>query len=487
MKTKEHRSTGTFSTGQDHPLFRSGNWFETGEWLEVRSPYDDSLAGRVAWAAPSEVSKAVADAARAMKEQPLEPFERADILADVARIIGERSEFLAQTITAESGKPISLARLEVSRAEATVVESAQVARQLVGEVVPIQGTAAGAGHSAFTMRVPVGVVAAITPFNFPLNLSVHKLAPAIAAGCAIVHKPADKTPLAAIALAECFEQAGLPGGWLNTILAEPVETSEILLSAREVGLVTFTGSAAVGWSIARAAERTRVVLELGNSTPIIVTSSADLDRAATLATQSSFNFAGQTCVSAQRVIVDQNIHDEFVEKLLGKVKALAVGDPWDQSTMVGPVINSDARDRIMDSIASSVEAGGELRCGGVEPTGNVIEPTVITGVAATAPLSCREIFGPVLAIISTSSFEQAIEIANGTDYGLQASVFTSRLDEAQRAAQALEFGSVLINESPSFRADAMPYGGVKSSGNSKEGPYYAVREMTEERLVVMAE
>ncbi|MDQ2701038.1 MAG: aldehyde dehydrogenase family protein, partial [Actinomycetota bacterium] len=279
----------------------------------------------------------------------------------------------------------------------------------------------------------------------------------------------------------------LPDGWLNVVLADPVKSSEILLGSSEVGLVTFTGSDTVGWSIARAAERTRVVLELGNSTPVIVTASADLDRAATISAQSAFAFAGQACVSAQRMIVDSGVHDEFVEKLLEKVATIQSGDPADENTVAGPVINADARDRILASIESAVAGGAELRCGGEDLGGNVISPAVLTGVPAAAQISCREIFGPVLTVTRTSTFDEAIEVANSTDYGLQASVFTESLPEVQKATASLDFGSVIINDSPSYRADPMPYGGVKASGNSKEGPLYAVREMTVERLVVITD
>lgn len=487
MNSDQHQYPATFEMGRDHLLLRDGEWFETGEWLEVRAPYDGELVGRIAWAQPEDVTKAVAAADRAMRQSPLAPFERSEILFATARIIGERAEGLARTISAEAGKPITLARLEVSRTQATVEEAAVVARNLTGEVVPIDGTAAGAGHSAMTMRVPVGVIGAITPFNFPLNLSVHKLAPAIAAGCAIVHKPADKTPLTAVALARCFEDAGLPAGWLNLILAEPVESSRILLEAPEVGLISFTGSAPVGWSIARAAERTKVVLELGNSTPVIVTESADLDRAATIATQSAFMFAGQACVSAQRLLVDERVHDAFLEKLKAKVSEVVAGDPAEDTTLTGPVINADARDRILASIEAAIDDGAKLELGGEPVGGNVIAPTLLSNVPADAAISCNEIFGPVLLVTRTSGLDESIRIANSTDHGLQASVFTTSLPDSRRASLELEFGSVIVNDAPSFRADAMPYGGVKSSGNSKEGPAYAVREMTEERLIVFAD
>lgn len=474
-----------FKPGKDHRLLRAGEWIETGEWMEVRSPYDGSLVGRVAWDGPAAVKDAIEAAHRAMSDSPLAPHERAEILDRAARIMGDRAESLAHTISAEAGKPIALARLEVDRARTTMAESSKVARELVGEMIPVDGVAAGAGHSAMTIRVPVGVVAAITPFNFPLNLSVHKLAPAIAAGCGIVHKPADKTPISAVALASCLEDAGLPAGWLNLVLAEPVSTSEALLEAPEVGLITFTGSAAVGWSIARAAERTKVSLELGNSTPVIVSASADLDRAAKVATASAFGFAGQACVSAQRVLVDREVHDDLVARMREITLDVRAGDPADPETVAGPVINADARDRIVATIDAAVSAGATLEAGGKVLDGNVIAPTLISGVPADAEISCRELFGPVLTVTATDSFDQALEIANSTEYGLQAAVFTESLPETMAAARRLDFGGVIINDAPSWRVDPMPYGGIKASGNTKEGPAWAAREMTEEKLLVV--
>lgn len=471
--------------GADRPIYRDGEWIETGEWLDVHSPYDGVLVGRVAWDEPGAAAEAIAAARRAM-DDPLPPHRRSEILAKAAEVMRERFDTLAGTISAESGKPISLARLETTRAITTMEESAIVARNLAGDVVPLEGIPSGENHTAVTIRVPVGVVGAITPFNFPLNLCVHKLAPAIAAGCAVVHKPADKTPLTAIELARVFEEAGLPAGWLNLVLAEPVETSRILLEAPEVGLITFTGSAAVGWSLARAAERTKVSLELGNSTPVIVTESADLDRAAEITAASAYGFAGQACVSAQRVLVDEKVKDGFLARIREIAAETPAGDPSDPKTVVGPVITSEARDRIMATIESTLAGGAKLEAGGKVVDGNVIAPTLISDVPADAEISCKEIFGPVLVVTSTSSFDEAIEIANSTEYGLQAAVFTESLKESMEAARRLEFGGVIVNDAPSWRADPMPYGGIKASGNTKEGPAWAAREMTEERVVVIS-
>jgi acyl-CoA reductase-like NAD-dependent aldehyde dehydrogenase len=470
----------------DRNLLMDGDWIETGEWLEVHSPYDGVLVGRVPWSAPEAAREAVEAAHRAMTENPLPRHARSEILFEAARLIGERREAIASTITAEAGKPITLALLEVDRARSTMEEAAIVARELSGEVVPVDGVAAGAGRTATTLRVPAGVVGAITPFNFPLNLSVHKISPAIAAGCAVVHKPADKTPLTAVALAECLHDAGLPRGWLNQVVCEPEHFAKVLVDSPEVAVITFTGSAAVGWSLSRAVERTKVLLELGNSTPVIVSASADLERAADITAASAYGFAGQVCVSAQRVLVDRSVHDEFLSLLRDRAETMVAGDPTNPETMVGPVITEASRDRILGRIEVAVGDGATVEAGGTVIGGSVIAPTLLTGLGPDADLSCKEVFGPVLGVAPTASFDQAIEIANSTEYGLQAAVFTGSLTEVTEASRRLDFGGVVVNEAPNWRVDLMPYGGIKASGNTKEGPARAAREMTEERLVVVS-
>lgn len=475
------------NVGREGQLLTGGEWYETGEWLDVSSPYTETLVGRVPWATVEQVDEAISSAAGAMHDAPLEASARADILLQAADLIAERAGMLAETIVAEAGKPITLARLEVERAEITMRESARVAETLRGEVVPLDGTKSGAGHSAETVRVPVGVVAAITPFNFPLNLSIHKVAPAIAAGCAVVHKPADKTPLSGVELARILQDAGLPPGYLNLVVADPAEACARFLAAPEVGLITFTGSAAIGWGIAKAAERTKVALELGNSTPVVVSRSANIDRAAQITAHSAFMFAGQACVSAQRAIVETEVLEEFTARIVELAEEAAAGNPEEAATLVGPVITPEAHDRVLGAIEAAVEQGASLLTGGKSLGQNVVAPTVLGNVSPEAPISCQEVFGPVLGIIASESFDESLRVANGTDYGLQAAVFTDSLTEATKAASVLDFGSVIINDAPSFRADPMPYGGVKASGNTKEGPAYAIREMTEERLIVRAD
>ena len=376
------------------------------------------------------------------------------------------------------------ARVEAKRAMSTYTMAAVEARKLTGEMVPMDASQSGEGKLAFTLRRPVGVVAAISPFNFPLNLVAHKLAPALAAGCAVVLKPASQTPLSALLLAELETEAGLPPGWVNVVVGPSAAIGDVLVEDERVRALTFTGSGAVGWELRERALRKRVALELGNATPVIVAADADVDRAAAQVAAHAFSFAGQSCISVQRVYVERPRYDEFLQRLLPRVEGLKLGDPADEETDVGPVIDEDGRDRILAWIDEARAAGAEVLAGG-DLDGELIRPTVLANPPRDAKVSCEEVFGPVCTVTAVSSLDEALELANATRYGLQAGIFTAGLDTALRAAQELEFGGVTVNEAPTFRADQMPYGGVKDSGNTREGPAYAVRELTEERVVVI--
>jgi len=461
-------------------LLIGGEWVETGEWIEVRSPFSGDVVGRVAKGGAEETCQAVDAAEKAMRE-PLPAHKRAEILVRVAGALGRRHDEVARQISDEAGKPMKAARVEAQRAMSTYTFAAVEARKLAGEMVPMDAAQAGEGKLAFTLRRPVGVIGAISPFNFPLNLVAHKLAPALAAGCAVVLKPASQTPLSALLLAELEEEAGLPPGWVNVVVGPAAEIGDALVEDERVKLITFTGSGPVGWKLKERAPKKRVNLELGNATPVIVTADADIPVAAAKVAQNAFSFAGQSCISVQRVYVERGAYDEFVAALLPLVEALKVGDPADEDTDVGPVIDEGARDRILDWIAAT--SGQVLTGGSLE--GDLIRPTVIAGAAPQDKVSCEEVFGPVCTVTAVDSLAEAISLANGTRFGLQAGIFTTNLDSALRAAQQLEFGGVTVNEAPTFRTDQMPYGGVKDSGNTREGPRYAVREMTEERLVVV--
>ena len=467
----------------ERPILIGGKWVETGEWIEVRSPYDDSLVGRVARGGAAETGQAL-DAAEIAMREPLPAHVRASILDRVAHLLDERSDEAARTICAEAGKPLKAARVEVSRAVSTFTMAAVEARTLSGDVIPMDASLAGAGKIAFTIRQPIGVVGAISPFNFPLNLVAHKIAPALAAGCAVVLKPASQTPLSALLLAELELEAGLPPGWINVVSGAAGAIGDVLVADERVKLITFTGSASVGWRLRERAVRKRVNLELGNATPVIVSGDADLEDAASRLAGNAFSFAGQSCISVQRIYVERSAYDAFLDRFLPRVEALKVGDPADEETDVGPLISPAERDRVIAWIDEARNAGADVLSGGALE-GDLLRPTVIAAAPPEAKVSCEEVFGPVCTVTPYDSLDEAIALANGTPYGLQAGVFASDVKVALRAARELEFGGVTVNEAPTFRADQMPYGGVKDSGNTREGPAYAVREMTEERLVVL--
>jgi len=471
-------------TATERKLLVGGEWIETGEWQEVRSPYSGEVVARVPKAGAEETRRAI-DAAEAAMREPLPRHKRAEILVKVAGALGRRHEEIARIVSDEAGKPMKAARVEVSRAMSTYTFAAVEARKLTGETIPMDASQAGEGKLALTLREPVGIVGAISPFNFPLNLVAHKIAPALAAGCAVVLKPAGQTPVSALILAELETEAGLPPGWLNVLVGPSAEIGDVLVEEERVKVITFTGSSGVGWKLRERAPRKRVNLELGNSTPLIVEADADVEAAAAATAQHGFSFAGQSCISIQRVYVHKEVYDDFVRRLIPKVEALVVGDPSEDDTDVGPVIDKDARERVLDWIEEARKDGAEVLTGG-ELEGELIRPTVIAGAAPELQVSCEEVFGPVVTLNRYSSLDEAIELANGTKFGLQGGIFTRSLATALRAAQELEFGGITVNEAPTFRADQMPYGGVKDSGNTREGPAYAVREFTEERLVVVA-
>src|SRR5262245_24510088 len=471
------------TTATEKRLLIDGEWIETGEWQEVRSPFSGEVVGRVAKAGADETRRAIDAAERAMQD-PLPRHKRAEILVKVAGALGRRHDEVARIISDEAGKPMKAAKVEASRAMSTYTFAAVEARKLTGETIPMDASQAGEGKLALTLREPAGIVGAISPFNFPLNLVAHKIAPALAAGCAVVLKPAGQTPPSALLLAELETEAGLPPGWLNVLVGPSSEIGDVLVEDERVKVITFTGSSGVGWGIRQRASKKKVNLELGNSTPLIVEADADIEAAASATAAHGFSFAGQSCISIQRVYVQRDAYDDFVGRLVPKVEQLVLGDPADEDTDVGPVIDTDARERILEWLDEARTGGAEILTGG-ELEGELIKPTVVANADPELKVSCEEVFGPVVVVNPYETLDEAIELANGTRYGLQAAIFTSSLDTAFEAAQGLEFGGVIVNEAPTFRADQMPYGGVKDSGNTREGPKYAVHEFTEPRLVVI--
>jgi len=461
-----------------------GEWYETGETLDVRSPFDGSVVAQVAYGGAADARRAIDAAAKAMKT-PVPAHERAAVLDRLAAILRDRRDEFARTIAQEAGKPIATAQAEADRAVQTILFSAVEARSLGGEVIGMDAHPAGSGHAGLVMRLPIGVVGAISPFNFPLNLVAHKIAPAFAAGCAVVLKPAGATPLSALLLAQAFEDAGQPAGWLNVVVGKSSEIGDAMIEDERVRLITFTGSSAVGWKLRERASRKKVSLELGNSTPVIVLADADLDKAAAAVATHGYSFAGQSCISVQRVYVEDSAYDAFVEKVRPKVEALVTGDPLDPQTQVGPVIDEGNRDRILEWVKEAVSGGAKLQTGGETDDAGLLRPTLLGDVDLDMKVACDEVFGPVVTLARVRDLDEAVEMANGTGYGLQAGIYTSNITKALQATRVLDFGGVTVNEAPTYRADQMPYGGVKESGNTREGPRYAVHEMTEPRLVVI--
>lgn len=453
---------------------------------DVRSPFDDRVVGSVPVGTATHLDAAVAAARQCHDRGALPAHQRAAILDEVAVALTEHAETLARGITAEVAKPITTARVEVARAIDTFRFAAATARTLGGEVVPLDASAAGEGRLGFTLRVPRGVVAAITPFNFPLNMVAHKVAPAIAAGCPVVLKPASATPLTALRLAGLIADAGLPPGWLNVVTCSG-SVAEHLVTHPDVAMVTFTGSADVGWAIRARAPRKHVSLELGNNAPLIVADDAtDIDDIARRIAGGAFGFAGQSCISTQRVYVVGDLADELRAAVVAAADRLVVGDPDEETTDVSALVTPAETARVRSVVEDAVEQGGMLLCGGeVVPVGahGVLAPTVVDDLAASMTLHHGEVFGPVVGMRRCDSIDEAVSLANDTRYGLQAGVFTSSLRTATDLAQRLRFGGVVVNDVPTWRADQMPYGGVGDSGNTKEGPAWAARSMTVERMV----
>ncbi len=457
--------------------------------ITVTSPYDGRELGQVPAMAPEQLDRAVAKAAALHKGPVMPAHERAEILDRAAAGIAADPDRFASVLSAEAAKPITTARAEVARAVDTFRFAAAVARTHTGEMVPMDASSAGEAKLGFVLRVPIGVVLGISPFNFPLNLVAHKVAPAIAAGCPIVLKPASATPLTALALADLLvDECGLPEGWLQVVTCSGAATNR-LVENPDVALVSFTGSPEVGWGIRQRAPKKKVGLELGNNTPVIIEPDADWATAAAKIAAAGNSYAGQSCISTQRVYVHVDIANDFTERLGEEVAKLVVGDPADEATHLSALINESETERVKEWVDEAVEAGASLVTGGTRSAASegraMLMPTVLADVAPHMKVSAREVFGPVVGVATYRDLTDALSQANATDYGLQAGIFTADLDAALRAARTLDFGGVTVNEVPTWRADQMPYGGVRDSGNTREGPAYAVDEMTERRLVVI--
>ncbi|MCP3032409.1 aldehyde dehydrogenase family protein [Halobacillus sp. A1] len=469
---------------QEYQLYIDGEWVSTGEQLEVLNKYTQETYAKVSKASETEVDQAVTAAEQAYKNNAMSPYERFEILKRVSELLVENKEALAQVITMEAGKPLKQARTEIERAALTFEVSAEEAKRIHGEGVPVEAAPGSENRMAFTIRVPVGVVGAISPFNFPMNLVAHKIGPAIASGNAVVLKPASKTPVSAIKLAELFHKAGLPKGFLNVVVGSGSTVGNQMMKDSRISLYTFTGSAEVGLKLKQETGMNKLILELGNNSPVIIDKEADVAAAAKNTAAKSFAFAGQVCISVQRLYVHEEVQEEFQQAFLEAIKDLKIGDPNDPETDVGPMIGEDEAKRAEEWIEEAEQAGAKILHGGTRKEA-LLHPTVLTDVTHDMKVVCEEVFAPVVTLMPFSDIKDCIEEVNQSPYGLQGGIFTQNIDTAFYAAKKVQVGGFMINDASQYRVDLMPYGGVKGSGWGKEGPKYSIEEMTEERLVVM--
>ena len=456
------------------------------ETITVRSPYDDTVIGEIPAMTAADVDVAVAKAKQALHDHPLPLWKRADILDKAAARLAARRDEFAEIIAKEAAKPIKTARVEAERAVGTFQFAAAEARKLGGEMIPLDAIPAGEGKLGFTLRVPIGVIGAIAPFNFPLNLVAHKLGPAIAAGCPVVLKPASQTPFSSIVLAKMLvEECGLPADYLHVVTGGGGTVGNAIVDHPDIALITFTGSPEVGWGIRSRAPRKRVGLELGNNAPCIIEADGDWATAAAKIKVAGFSHAGQSCISTQRVFVHSSVAQQFTDALVAHVETLVVGDPMDEATDVSALISKGERDRVAGWVAEAEAQGATIATGGTLDDAGVLRPTVITNARHDMKVCAQEVFGPVVTVASYDDLDEALRQANDSKYGLQAAIFTRNIDVALKAVRTLDFGGVLVNEVPTWRADQQPYGGLRDSGNTREGPAFSVKEMTEIRMVVM--
>ena len=466
-------------------MYVNGKWTDGAQSTPVFNPYDQSVVDTVPKASAAEVTQAITSAERGAKVMAsTSAYERYAILRRAADLMEERAEDLARTITLEEGKIIFEARVEVQRGIQTMILSSEEAKRLYGETLPLDAAPSAQGQFGFTIRVPVGVVAAIAPFNFPLNLVCHKIGPALAAGNSVVLKPAGDTPLSALKLTEILLDAGLPEEGIQCVTGSGAEIGDILTGDPRVRKITFTGSMEVGDRICRNAGIKKVTMELGSNSPLIVMSDADLDKVAAATVAGGFANAGQVCISTQRVLADRRIYADFLDALVAPTEAFATGDPLASETKMGPMIRAGDAERVGQWIGEAVEQGARIVAGG-DHEGTLHAPTVVADATPDMMISREELFGPAVAVSAFNDIDEAIAMANDTRFGLSAGIFTQNLDWAMRFAREVHSGNLHINSSPLWRVDMMPYGGLKDSGMGKEGPSYAVSEMTELKMVVM--
>ncbi len=461
-----------------------GKWVDKGEKIEVRNPFDGEVVDTVPSADEADVQAALAAAVRGAEIMGAMPaHERYRILHKAAELMEERVEEFGRTITLEEGKVIGEGRGEAARAVETMTLSAEEGKRLYGETIPLDGSTGAEGKFGFTLRVPCGVVAAITPFNFPLNLVCHKVGPALAAGNAVIVKPATDTPLSALKLTEVLLEAGVPPEAIQCVTGSGAVIGDALCGDARVRKISFTGSRDVGEHICHVAGLKKVTMELGSNSPLIVMPDADLEKVAAATATTGFANAGQVCISAQRVLVNEAVYGDFVDALTEKVKAMKPGNPLDESVTMGPMIREVDAVRVNEWIQEAKNEGARVVVGGSRE-GTLHAPTIVADVDPKMRISRDELFGPAVGLTRFETIEEAIAMANDSNYGLSAALFTEKLDWAMQFVRKVHSGNLMINWGPQWRADLMPYGGLKESGMGKEGPVYAVEEMTELKMVV---
>lgn len=469
----------------EYRLFIGGQWVKGGDDLEVKNKYSGDVLGVIPQARREDVDSALGAAVRGSQLMAAMPaHRRADLLRRTAELIRERYDDFAKTIAAEAGKALKFARAEVDRGISTFTIASEEAKRIHGETVPLDAVPSGEAYFGFYVRRPVGVVAAISPFNFPLNLVAHKVAPALAAGNAVILKPASLTPLTAAKLCQVLEEAGAPAGAINLVIGPGRTVGEQLVADPRVDKVTFTGSPPVGERITQIAGIKKVTLELGNTSPVVIGSDADLEFVARRCAVGAYYNSGQVCISVQRIYGDRTIFEPFVEHFTAASEAMVVGDPLDERVDVGPMIDIKEAERIEAWVAEAVSGGAKVQTGAAR-NGAVYRPTVLTDVNEKMRVVADEAFAPVASVIASDDFETALEQADQTPYGLQVSVFTNDVNRVLTAIHRLNFGGVIINDSPAFRADHMPYGGNRRSGLGREGLKYAIEEMTNIQMVAI--
>jgi acyl-CoA reductase-like NAD-dependent aldehyde dehydrogenase len=469
---------------KEYRFLLAGKWLSSQNSYEVKNPFDDSIVGKVYRADEKDIDEVASKAVKGFEiTRRLPSYRRAEILQRVADGIKERSEEIALTLCLESGKPIRDARTEVSRAINTFSIAVEEAKRIGGELLPLDLAEASKNRLGITKRFPLGPILGILPFNFPLNLVAHKVAPAIAAGNSIVVKPSSSTPITCLLLGEVILEAGFPPEAISVLPCRPT-IAEKLVAHDSFKLVTFTGSADIGWNLKKIAGKKRVTLELGGNAGLIINSDADLDYAIPRAVVGSFSYAGQICISIQRIYVHQDIYKEFIDRFLNAVAKLKVGDPREENTDVGPVIDDSAAERIKEWLEEAKGAGAKFLCGG-ERKGRLIQPTVLAEVDPSLKVSCQEVFAPVVTLTPYADFIDAVKMVDDSTFGLQAGVFTKDINNIFKAFNGIEVGGLIVNDIPTYRIDHMPYGGVKDSGLGREGVKYAIEEMTELKLMVL--